>query len=256
MKLKKIILMLTALALCGCASGEETEEATMTTLSELTAETEEVAVTTRPELTAETKMVALTFDDGPNTTTTMEVLDKLEKYGVVASFFLVGNNINEETAKSVERAYDLGYEIDNHSRTHSYMNEMTAEDIAAEIEYTNEKIVEITGTEPRFFRPPYIAISNLMYETIDMTFISGIGCNDWDDSVTAELRYQRIMRQVADGTIILLHDAEGNSLTVDALDLIIPDLLEQGYTFVTVTELFEAKQVEAQEYMVYSSVLQ
>ena len=46
----------------------------------------------------------------------------LKKHGVVASFFLVGNNINDETAKAVKYAYDLGCEIDNHSKTHPYMN--------------------------------------------------------------------------------------------------------------------------------------
>lgn len=64
---------------------------------------------------AEKKVIALTFDDGPNTTTTNEVLDILEEYDAVASFFLIGDNISEESAASVKRAYDMGCEIDNHS---------------------------------------------------------------------------------------------------------------------------------------------
>lgn len=78
------------------------------------------------EMSQDVKYIALTFDDGPNATTTNDVIDKLEKYDIVASFFLIGNNINDESAKAVKRAYDLGCEINNHSRTHSNMTELSA----------------------------------------------------------------------------------------------------------------------------------
>lgn len=202
------------------------------------------------------KVVALTFDDGPNTTTTNEVLDVLEKHQVVASFFLIGNNITEESAKAVKRAYDLGCEIDNHSKTHSYMNEMAAEDIKAEIEYVDDKVFEITGGRTKFFRPPYIAVGNVMWENISLPFISGLGCDDWNDKVTVERRVATITKGVTDGTIILMHDAEGNSKTVEAIDQIIPALKEQGYKFTTVSGLFEAKGITPETQMIYSNVTQ
>lgn len=189
-------------------------------------------------------VIALTFDDGPNTTTTNQVLDLLEKYQVRASFFLIGNNINEESAKAVKRAYDLGCEIDNHSKTHSYMNKMESEDIKSEVDFVSQKVEEITGEPTKFFRPPYIAVNSTMYDSIDMPFICGMGCDDWNENVTADLRVAGIEGQIEDGGIILLHDAEGNSQTVEALDRIIPDLLEEGYQFATVSELFEAKGVK------------
>ena len=71
-------------------------------------------------------VIALTFDDGPNTGTTCEVLDILEKYMVRASFFVVGNNITPETEGVIKRAYDLGCEINNHSKTHSVMPDLTS----------------------------------------------------------------------------------------------------------------------------------
>ena len=188
-------------------------------------------------------MIALTFDDGPNTTTTNQVLDLLQKYQVRASFFLIGNNITDQSAEVVKRAYDMGCEIDNHSKSHPYMNEMTAEEITAEVQYVSDKVEEITGQSTLFFRPPYIAVSDTMYESIDMTFISGAGCDDWDASVDVDTRIKRLQRQARDGVIILLHDAEGNDQTVEALDTIIPELLEKGFQFVTVKELFEAKGV-------------
>ena len=174
----------------------------------------------------------------------MEVLDILEKYQVRASFFLIGTNINDESAKSVKRAFDLGCDIENHSKTHSYMDKMTADEIKDEVAYVNDKVKEITGTTPKFFRPPYIAVNDTMYENIDMTFISGNGCNDWDDKVTAEYRAKYLEKKAADGVIFLLHDAEGNSKTVEALDKAIPILLEKGFQFATISELFELKGIE------------
>ncbi len=196
------------------------------------------------ELDPSKPTIAITFDDGPNATTTMEVLDILEKYQVRASFFLIGTNINDESAKSVKRAFDLGCDIENHSKTHSYMDKMTADEIKDEIAYVNDKVKEITGTTPKFFRPPYIAVNSTMYDNIDMTFISGLGCNDWDDKVTAEHRAKYLEKKAADGVIFLLHDAEGNSKTVEALDKAIPILLEKGFQFATISELFELKGVE------------
>lgn len=196
------------------------------------------------ELDPSKPTIAITFDDGPNATTTMEVLDILEKYQVRASFFLIGTNINDESAKSVKRAFDLGCDIENHSKTHSYMDKMTADEIKDEVAYVNDKVKEITGTTPKFFRPPYIAVNDTMYENIDMTFISGNGCNDWEDSVSADYRAKYLEKKAKDGVIFLIHDAEGNSKTVEALDKAIPILLEKGFQFATISELFELKGVE------------
>lgn len=203
---------------------------------------------------SERKVIALTFDDGPNTTTTNEVLDVLEKYGIKASFFLIGDNIDDESAKAVKRAYDMGCEIGNHSRTHSYMDKMTAEEIKAEVDFVNEKVIEITGEAPTFFRPPYIAVNDTMFETIEMPFIAGYGANDWEDRVPADRRALMVLRQAKNGAIILLHDAKGNSKTVEALDTIIPELQSQGYEFVTISEVFRecGAQPEAHDRRIYS----
>lgn len=189
-------------------------------------------------------MIALTFDDGPNLITTPEVLDLLEEYEITASFFLIGDNINMNNMKVVERAYNMGCEINNHSKTHSDMTKLTTEDIKAEIEYTSTMIENITGEAPKFFRPPYISVNDTMYDAIDLTFICGHGCNDWENNVTAEQRAQRVLDNASDGAIILMHDSAYNSQTVEALKTIIPTLLEDGYQFVTVGQLFEEKGIE------------
>ena len=238
------------------APSATSSESTETSAAETTAQTDESVSSTHDsnnsdtvkridyELDPSKPTIAITFDDGPNATTTMGVLDILEKYQVRASFFLIGTNINDESAKSVKRAFDLGCDIENHSKTHSYMDKMTADEIKDEVAYVNDKVKEITGTTPKFFRPPYIAVNSTMYDNIDMTFISGLGCNDWDDKVTAEYRAKYLEKKAADGVIFLLHDAEGNSKTVEALDKAIPILLEKGFQFATISELFELKGVE------------
>lgn len=249
-KVSEVISEVTADIAAGTTDSGSGEEAAPDTSGIAGPTTEET------EMSEEVKYIALTFDDGPNSTTTNEVIDKLEKYGIVASFFLVGNNIDDESAKAVKRAYDLGCEIDNHSRSHSNMTELSAEEIKAEYDYTDGKVYEITGEHTKFFRPPYIAVHQIMFDNIDVPFIAGIGANDWEDRVTAEMRARMILKQAKDGDIILLHDAEGNSMTVEALDTIIPELQKQGYKFVTVTELFKAKGIEPDMEKVYTNVMQ
>ena len=206
-----------------------------------------------PQFDANTKVVALTFDDGPSNPTPM-VLDKLEQYGVVASFFVCGNNVGEQTADTVKRAYDMGCEINNHSKSHQNMTKLTEKQIRKEITETSQRVEEITGEPTHFFRPPYIAVNDLMYDTVGMAFICGYGSNDWDDKVTVQERSDRVLEQISDGSIILLHDAEGNTKTVEALDLLIPALQQEGYTLVTVSQLFEAKGISPDTHTMYSDV--
>ena len=202
------------------------------------------------------KLVALTFDDGPNLTTTPLVLDKLEEHGVVATFFLIGQYITEDTKPVMERQLKLGHELSNHSWTHSYMNKLTPEEIKKEIEDTNNIINEMVGVTPMFFRPPFIATSPDMYANIDLPFINGINCLDWDATVSAEARVEGVLSKVKDGDIILLHDFNGNTNTVNALDGIIDGLLEDGYALVTLSKLFELKGVDPNvESKLWSNVL-
>ena len=79
------------------------------------------------------KLIALTFDDGPNTETTPQVLDILAEYGITASFFLIGASITPESARMSRRAWEMGCTIENHSVTHSFMSKMTPEEIRREI---------------------------------------------------------------------------------------------------------------------------
>lgn len=201
-------------------------------------------------------IIALTFDDGPNTVITPEVLDTLEENGAVGTFFLIAQNITPESAEVVRRAKAMGCDIENHSLTHGFMDRMTEEQIRAEVQACTDKIVEITGEAPRFFRPPYIAVNQLMYDVIDLTFICGVGCEDWVPTVTAQERIDRVLAAAEDGQIVLLHDMEGNRNTADALKVIVPELKKRGFRFVTCAQLFAEKGVVPQRGWLYSNALQ
>ena len=200
------------------------------------------------------KYLALSFDDGPNLTTESKMLDVLAKHKVPATFFVIGNNINEESAENIKRARNLGCEIANHSLTHSMMSQMDEAAVKAEIEATSALIKKITGRRPEFFRPPYINVKPEMYDWIDLTFICGKGCEDWVAEVGKEARRQGIIDNAEPGAIYLLHDFEGNEATVEALDEAIPVLKEQGYVFVTVGQLFKKLKCTPDGHTMYTVV--
>lgn len=197
----------------------------------------------------EKKYCSLTFDDGPNLGddhTMNDMLDILEKYNIKASFFLIGNKINKENEKVIKRAFDMGCDIENHSWTHPDMAKLTREEILDEYNKCDEAIIKITGKKPEFFRPPYISVSNLMHEVIDTPFICGHGCKDWELEVSPEERIKLMKEGTKDGVLYLLHVMEGNTNTLKALETFIPELLSQGYTFVTVPEMFKIKGISTQ----------
>ena len=203
------------------------------------------------------KYLCLTFDDGPNNTpgdTTMnDMLDILEKYKVPASFFLIGNKITEENKKVILRAVSLGCDIQNHSWSHGFMGQMTTEQIKEEYKKCDDLITEITGVRPTFFRPPYISVSELMYENIKVPFICGRGCNDWEPDKDADFRYKVMLDSTENGVLYLLHVMEGNKATLEAVDRIVPELQAQGYEFVNLPDLFKKCGVEpAQDHALWT----
>ena len=200
------------------------------------------------------KYLALAFDDGPNLTTESKMLDVLAKHKVPATFFVIGNNITDETAENMKRAIRQGCEIGNHSFTHPMMTMMDEAQVKEEIETTSALIEKITGARPTLFRPPYINVKPEMYDWIDLIFICGKGCQDWEATVDKEFRREGIISNAEPGAIYLLHDFDGNEATVEALDEAIPVLKEQGYVFVTVSELFKKLKCTPDGHTMYSVV--
>lgn len=193
-----------------------------------------------------TKLCALTFDDGPDVQKTPRVLEKLESHGVTATFFMIGGKITEATRPLFARMKAIGAEYANHSWGHKSMNEFTAKNILSSVDKTSARIKEFSGTEPAFFRPPNLALSDLMHRTIPLPFAGGVLGMDWTGCDTdAKQRADNVLKGMKDGAIILLHDVQDDPHpTPEALDILIPELKRQGYEFVTLSELFAKKGIK------------
>ncbi|MCD1655919.1 polysaccharide deacetylase family protein [Treponema zuelzerae] len=191
------------------------------------------------------KLCALTFDDGPDIEKTALVLDKLDAYGVKATFFVVGQLLSEDTADLAKRMAEAGHEFGNHSWGWESLNEKSPADIRASLDKTAAAIQRYTGQTPRFFRPPNLATSEVLFAEAGLPFAGGVLGMDWAGCGTsAEDRAANVLKGMRDGAIVLLHDVQPYPHpTPEALDILIPELLAQGYELVTLSELFARKGV-------------
>lgn len=178
--------------------------------------------------------IALTFDDGPHSRYTRQLLDGLRERGVKATFFLIGKNIegNEDVVRQM--AAD-GHLIGCHTYSHVDLTQCTRSEAAEEIEQTNSRITELTGKVVEYIRPPFGKWSNALAEDFPLTVVQWtVDPEDWK-SRDKDAIVERVMADVQDGSIILLHDFYQPSVEA-ALELV-DRLQAAGYQFVTVDEL-------------------
>ena len=182
----------------------------------------------------EKKRVALTFDDGPSSKYTPQLLEGLRERGVHATFFLMGKNIegNEELVKQIQ---EEGHLIGNHTYNHVELDKIPKEKALEEIEAANQEIYEITGVYPQWLRPPYGAwVKNLDFCMEMFPVLWDVDTLDWK-SKNVESILKIAKAEVKDGAVILMHDAYQSS--VEAALQIVDLLTAKGYEFVTVDEL-------------------
>ena len=190
----------------------------------------------------EGKKIALTFDDGPHPRNTPEILKILNKYGVKATFFVIGVNV-KNYPEALSMVVDEGHELGNHTYSHKVLKCRSKEDIRKEIIDTEREISKKTEFSTTLIRPPcgfydenLISLAN---ENSYKVVLWSIDTHDWshasvDDIVTT------VTERVNGGDIILFHDyISGENNTPEALQIIIPRLLKQGYEFVTVSQLLQ-----------------
>lgn len=191
---------------------------------------------------AEQKMVALTFDDGPSSFTN-RLLDCLEANNVKATFFLVGTEASYFT-EEVKRIASLGCELGNHSNSHTDFTTLDAGSIQNEISKVDELVMELTGQTTTVLRPPYGSYNSTVASLVNLPMILwSIDTLDWETQ-DAQKIVDAVMSEVKDGSVILMHDLFPE--TVDAIEILIPRLKEEGYTMMTIHELAAAKGVELQ----------
>lgn len=201
------------------------------------------------EINPDDKLIALTFDDGPYSPVTEKILDTLEANDSVATFFIVGNRLegNQQYQNSLKRAFDLGCEIGSHTYTHTYLTKMSAQKKAEELNKTNDIVKKITGKGIDILRPPGgFSISDVDYPLI----MWSVDSKDWKYR-EANADYKEVMNNVFDGCIVLMHDLYPAS--AEAAAKFIPELISQGYKFVTVSELAEARGIVLENGQSFSS---
>ena len=180
------------------------------------------------------KQIALTFDDGPNPTYTTKLLDGLRERGVHATFFLLGQNV-EQYPEIVRTMHEDGHLIGNHTYSHMQLTSGNGEQFAEELKKTDEAIFAITGEHTEYVRPPYGIWDKKYEQELDMLpVLWNIDPKDWCTSDAGTV-ITRVTGHAEENAIILLHDCYGSS--VEAALQIIDILQAQGYEFVTVDEL-------------------
>ena len=195
------------------------------------------------------KIIALTFDDGPSTDETngtSDLLDLLEQYDSKATFFCLGNRLNDESAPLLKRMVELGCEIGNHSYDHTQLTRLDAQGVRDQIDKTNELIKKYSGKDCRLIRPPYGDANNdIVPANVSQPFIMwDVDTLDWETQNTASVisLVEKYKEQDWDGAVILMHDI--HSTTIEACKTIIPELVNDGYQLVTISELAYLKGVK------------
>ncbi|WP_250278905.1 polysaccharide deacetylase family protein [[Clostridium] colinum] len=242
-----------------------TKETTLTSTTETTTETTTISIkstttTTVKDIKTGNKsinkrkidknkpMVALTFDDGPNGATTTRILDILEKNNSVATFFIVSRRIDKD-ADILKRMVNLGCQIGNHTANHKDLTKLSTEQVKSEVDIVNNKLKNIIGKEASMVRVPYGAANSNVKKTVNYPLIMwNIDTKDWQTKNAKSIE-KAILNNVKDGDIILMHDLYTS--TADACEVVIPQLVKQGFQLVTVEELLYYKEIEVKEGLTY-----
>lgn len=180
--------------------------------------------------------VALTFDDGPSAQYTPTLLDGLEKRGIHASFFVIGENIEKQgNAEILARMKEDGHVIGNHTYTHVNLSKLSEEQAREELNKTDALIRQATGEIPIFARAPYGAEPLAKEKDLERIYVRWtVDPLDWMTEDAGQI-VEAVVREVQDGDVILLHDCYESS--VHAALQIIDILTERGYEFFTVEEM-------------------
>ena len=183
------------------------------------------------------KMLSISFDAAWGNEDTQQLIDILGEYNVKATFFVVGEWV-DKYPESVKALADAGHEVMNHSNTHAHFSQLSTDEIIADVTACNDKIEAVTGVRPTLIRPPYgeyddhviTAIRSMGMEPIQWD----VDSLDWKELSAAEIT-ERVTTKVQPGSIVLFHNAALH--TPEALPGILEALLQEGYTFVPISEL-------------------
>lgn len=205
------------------------------------------------ELDPTKPMIALTFDDGPHYIQTPRLLNILEEYGARATFFVLGDrsHYTESNKETVKMVYDSGNEVASHTYSHADLATLSGEALTAEFVKARENLYALTGEYPIFVRPPYGSYDEEVQAAAFAPLINwSVDSKDWSFR-DAQKTVEHTRKSLGDGKVVLMHEIY--QATVDAAEILIKELTEQGYQIVTLRELFYYKGVDLINGTVYHS---
>lgn len=183
------------------------------------------------------KVAAFSFDASWGNEDTQTLIDILGKYGIKATFFLVGDWV-DRYPESVMALSDAGHEVMNHSATHAHFSKLSENEIISDVEKCNGKIETLTGKKPTLFRCPYGEYDDHVISAVNSMGMTAIQWDvdslDWK-GISADEIYNRVTTKVQPGSIVLFHNAAEH--TPEALPRIIETLIAQGYKIVPVSRI-------------------
>lgn len=194
------------------------------------------------EIDPDKPMVALTYDDGPYAPVTGRILEALKAVNGRATFFVVGDRLDSR-ADTLRKIVEYNCEIGNHTYSHTQLNCVSPESAEKELKKTDEKVKELTGYTISLIRPPAGCLNKKLFSEETRPFVLwSIDTMDWSHQ-NAEKTVSRVLDNVQDGDIILMHDLF--FATADASEILIPSLVARNFQLVTVSELLKYRQESA-----------
>ncbi len=195
--------------------------------------------------TGDASTIALTFDDGPNPTVTPALLELLDRHRINATFFLIGAWVRQAPELAKEIAV-RGHTVGNHTDTHPPLTLLSRQRISAQLDRCDDAIESVTGTKPRWMRPPFGFRSPLLGGIVRKRGGAGVvmwsvWARDWNPQ-PAETVIERL-RRTRGGDIVLLHDGDHRAIngdrghTVAALEYWLPRWKDSGIRFMTLDEM-------------------
>ncbi|MBQ6560037.1 MAG: polysaccharide deacetylase family protein [Erysipelotrichaceae bacterium] len=187
-------------------------------------------------------MIALTFDDGPYSTVDSVIYDLMEKYDARCTFFFVGDRFSEKEIENTRRGIALGLEYGSHTMSHEHLGDYSDAEAKKRVTKVADELYAQTGYQMKIYRPPYGERNTSMEQSIGMTAILwNVDSRDWSNR-DADTTYRNVMDDSTPNDIILMHSLYTS--TADACKRIVPELIDQGYQLVTVSELMQYLGIE------------
>ena len=187
----------------------------------------------------EEKQIALTFDAAWGNEDTEEILEILRKHDVKVTFFMTGGWV-DSYPEDVKKIYEEGHDLGNHSQNHKNMSQLSKSEMKSELMQVHETVKELTGYDMILFRPPYGDYdNNVIKVAMECNYYPiqwDVDSLDWKDyGVDSIIKTVTQHKHLGNGSIILCHN--GAKYTAQALDTMITNLKQAGYTFVPLSEL-------------------